>query len=198
MSSPSRLRFQPDDRLAFFQGFLKRPRQVASILPSSRFLERRITRAAHLDDARLVVELGPGTGGTTRALLRALKPTAQLLSIEINPYFVKVLQRTQDPRLIVHCGSALDLCQILQSRGLPTPDTILSGIPFSTMTRPLGRQILRAVHDALEPGGRFVAYQVRDRVESLGCEVFGDASVETELFNVPPMRVYEWVKRAER
>jgi phosphatidylethanolamine/phosphatidyl-N-methylethanolamine N-methyltransferase len=196
MSSPSRLRLQPDDRLTFFQGFLKRPRQVGSILPSSRFLERRITRAAHLDDAQLVVELGPGTGGTTRALLRAMKPTTRLLSIEINPHFVSVLQRTRDPRLIVHCGSALDLCQILEERALPAPDAVLSGIPFSTMARPLGRQILCAVHDALEPGGHFVAYQVRDRVESLGCEVFGDASVQTELFNVPPMRVYHWVKSA--
>ena len=196
MSSPSRLRLQPDDRLTFFQGFLKRPRQVGSILPSSRFLERRITRAAHLEDARLVVELGPGTGGTTRALLHAMQPTARLLSVEINPHFVNVLQRTRDPRLIVHCGSALDLCQILEEHGLPTPDAILSGIPFSTMARPLGRLILRAVHDALEPGGHFVAYQVRDRVESLGNEVFGDARVQTELFNVPPMRVYHWVKRA--
>jgi phosphatidylethanolamine/phosphatidyl-N-methylethanolamine N-methyltransferase len=62
------------------------------------------------------------------------------------------------------------------------------------MARPLGSQILCAVHDALEPGGHFVAYQVRDRVESLGSEVFGNASVQTELFNVPPMRVYHWVK----
>ena len=196
MSSPSRLRLQPDDRLTFFQGFLKRPRQVGSILPSSRFLERRITRAAELENAKLVVELGPGTGGTTRALLRAMQPTARLLSVEINPHFVKVLQRTRDPRLIVHCGSAVEVCRILEEHALPVPDAILSGIPFSTMTRPLGRQILRAVHDALEPGGHFVAYQVRDRVESLGCEVFGDASVQTELFNVPPMRVYHWVKRA--
>jgi phospholipid N-methyltransferase len=196
MSSPSRLRLQPDDRLAFFQGFLKRPRQVGSILPSSRFLERRITRAAHLGDAQFVVELGPGTGGTTRALLRAMKPTARLLSIEINSRFVRVLQRTRDPRLTVHCGSALDLCQILEERGLPAPDAILSGIPFSTMARPLGKQILCAVHGALEPGGHFVAYQVRDRVESLGSEVFGNGSVQTELFNVPPMRVYHWVKGA--
>jgi phospholipid N-methyltransferase len=198
MSSPSRIRLQPDDRLAFFQGFLKRPREVGSILPSSRFLERRITRAARLDDAQFVVELGPGTGGTTRALLRAMKPMARLLSIEINPHFVRVLQRTLDPRLLVHCGSALDLCRILGERGLPAPDAILSGIPFSTMARPLGRQILRVVHDALEPGGRLVAYQVRDRVESLGREVFGNVSVQTELINVPPMRVYHWVKDAQR
>ncbi|MDH3521919.1 MAG: hypothetical protein OEM49_15830 [Myxococcales bacterium] len=195
MLPTSPLRPQPDDRLAFFQGFLKHPRQVGSIIPSSRFLERRITRAARLDRADLIVELGPGTGGTTRALLRAMKPTARLLSIEIQPHFVRLLERMRDPRFAVQQGSAADLGRILAKRGLGAPDTIVSGIPFSTMPRALGQQVVRAVFDALEPGGLFVAYQVRDRVESLGNEVFGRARIQTELLNVPPMRVYCWRKR---
>jgi phospholipid N-methyltransferase len=195
MPSLSRLRPQPDDRLAFFQGFLKRPREVGSIIPSSRFLERRVTRTARLSDANFAIELGPGTGGTTRSFLASMKPTAKLLAIEINPRFVRVLRRNPDPRLIVELGSATDLRAILDRHGLPAPDAILSGIPFSTMARPLGHEILCAVHDVLEPGGCFVAYQVRDRVETLGREVFGHASVQTVLLNVPPMRVYRWVKR---
>jgi phospholipid N-methyltransferase len=191
----SRLRPQPDDRLAFFQGFLKRPREVGSIIPSSRFLERRVTRTAGLPDAGFAIELGPGTGGTTRSFLRSMKPTARLLAIEINPRFVRVLRRSPDPRLIVHLGSATDLRAILDEHRLPAPDAILSGIPFSTMARPIGLEILRAVHDVLEPGGCFVAYQVRDRVETLGRQVFGHPSIQTELLNVPPMRVYRWVKR---
>jgi phospholipid N-methyltransferase len=182
--------------MAFLQGFLKRPLEVGSIIPSSRFLERRITRTAGVNDAQLVVELGPGTGGTTRALLRAMKPTARLLSIEINPTFVKVLQRTSEPRLIVHHGSAADLPAALAEHRLPAPDAVLSGIPFSTMPKEVGREILRAVYEALDPGAVFVAYQVRDRVEEYGTEVFGRASVQTELLNVPPMRVYRWEKRS--
>lgn len=194
-SLPRRLRPQPDDRLAFFQGFLKRPREVGSIIPSSRFLERRVTQTADLSNADFVIELGPGTGGTTRSFLRAMKPEAKLLAIEISPHFVRVLRRWHDQRLTVHLGSATDLRAILDEHELPAPDAILSGIPFSTMARPLGLAILRAVHDVLEPGGCFVAYQVRDRVESLGNTVFGHASKHTVLLNVPPMRVYKWEKR---
>jgi len=62
------------------------------------------------------------------------------------------------------------------------------------MPRELGLDILRSVHDSLAPGGVFVAYQVRDRVESLGREVFGRAHKQTEILNVPPMRVYRWEK----
>ena len=192
--SSARLRPQPDDRLKFFQGFLRRPLEVGSIIPSSRFLERRVARAASLDNARTVVELGPGTGGTTRAFLRAMDRTSKLLSI--NGHFIPVLNRlTKDPRLIVHHGSATDLASILSFHELPAPDVVLSGIPFSTMPREVGLDIIRSVHEALPVGGLFVAYQVRDRVEILGNEVFGRSSKQTELRNVPPMRVYRWEKR---
>ena len=196
MEGTSRFRPQPDHRFTFLQGFLKRPKEVGSIIPSSRFLEREVVHSAVSRDARTIVELGPGTGGTTRALLRAMQPEARLLAIEINPHFVEVLDRWPDKRLIAVEGSALDIGQILADRGFSAPDVIVSGIPFSTMTLPIGRDILRSVYDALDPGGAFVAYQVRDRVNTLGREVFGRARVQTELLNVPPMRIYRWEKHA--
>ena len=198
MASKTRIRLQPDHRFAFLQGFLKSPKQVGSIIPSSRFLERRIVRAAEIERASLVVELGPGTGGTTRALLRAMSPKARLFAIEIDPRFVALLRRMPDPRLIVHEGSASEIESALEQHALPAPDVILSGIPFSTMAPSVGEQILRSVYDALEPGGLFVAYQVRDRVESLGRRVFGRAQVQTEILNMPPMRVYRWQKQTRR
>lgn len=184
---------QKDHRFAFFRGFLSRPKEVGSIIPSSRFMERRLVRTADLANAKLAIELGPGTGGTTRALLRHMKPDARLLAIEINPDFVKLLGRTfDDPRLIVHHGSATEIPAILAEHGLDAPDVILSGIPFSTMEKSIGLEILQSVRASLRPHGRFVAYQFRDRVHSLGVDVFGEASVQTELRNMPPMRVYRW------
>jgi phosphatidylethanolamine/phosphatidyl-N-methylethanolamine N-methyltransferase len=194
MEGQSRFRPQPDHRFTFLQGFLKRPKEVGSIIPSSRFLERQVVQTAIARDARTIVELGPGTGGTTRAILRAMSPYAQLLSIEINPRFARLLRRTPDPRLTVHEGSASEIMQALAQHGLPPADAILSGIPFSTMSRSLGLEILRSVHDALAPRGVFVAYQVRDRVEDLGRAVFGSAQVKTVMLNVPPMRIYRWRK----
>lgn len=181
----------PDDRLEFLRGFLKKPKEVGSIIPSSRFLERRILRCARVGNARTVVELGPGTGGTTRALLRAMAPDARLVAIEINPRFVEHMQRNlKDDRLAVLEGSAADVKHLLSDHGLDGADVILSGIPFSTMPRKLGIEILQGVRAALRPDGRFVAYQFRDRVEHLGREVFGRPRIQTEVRNVPPMRVY--------
>ena len=76
--SPRRQQPSPEHRIAFFQAFLRKPKEVGSIIPSSRFLMRRVVRQARVDRARLVVELGPGTGGSTRALLGRYQSRALL------------------------------------------------------------------------------------------------------------------------
>jgi len=182
-----------DHRLAFLRGFLTRPKEVGSIIPSSRFMEKRIVNTAALSKVKHAIELGPGTGGTTKALLAAMAPEARLLAIEINPGFCGLLRNTiDDPRLLVHEGSAAEIPEALAKHDLNAPDVVLSGIPFSTMPQTLGLSILRSVRKSLRPGGRFVAYQFRDVVHTLGQQVFGPASVQLELLNMPPMRVYHW------
>jgi phospholipid N-methyltransferase len=183
------------DDLAFLRGFLARPMQVASVVPSSVFLEQRVVRAAGLSNARCVVELGPGTGGTTRALLRALMPHARLLAIELNPYFcARLRRRIRDARLAVQEGSAEALADHLADRGLPAPDAIISGIPFSTLPAEAAQRIAAAIHATLAPGGRFVAYQLRAHVAGYATPHLGAPAVAWEWRNVPPMRVFRWVK----
>ena len=193
--NPRSTRSLADKRLAFFQGFLREPQKVGSVIPSSRFLERRLVKICAVREARAVVELGPGTGGTTHALLRALPAAARLLAIEIDPHFAALLRgEITDPRFAVEQASAEGIAGIAARHGLPAPDVVISGIPFSTMPDTVGRAILRAVWAALAPGGRFVAYQFRDRVAVLGRHILGRPDVDVELLNVPPMRVYSWRK----
>jgi phospholipid N-methyltransferase len=198
MPQLDKLRLQPDARLAFLQGFLRKPQQVGSVIPSSRFLERRIVALSGARQARLLVELGPGTGGTTRALLRALPADAKLLAIELEPRFATILREMNDPRLIVFEGSAEQLPDALGKHGLGAPDAVISGIPFSTMDAALGRRIARTIHEALGPEGRFVAYQVRGKVHDVAKPFFGRAQVDVELRNIPPMRIYRWRKGETR
>ena len=190
----SKLRPRPDKRLLFFQGFLKRPQQVGSIIPSSRFMERRLVQTIDFTNTRVIVELGTGTGGTTKALLRAMPAGAKLLGVEVNPDFIKELHNIDDARLIPHCGDAESIAHALNVNGLGAPDVVISGIPFSTMSREKGLAIVQAVYRVLAPGGRFIAYQFHSRVRSLGTQVFGRPKIYMELLNIPPMRVYRWHK----
>jgi len=183
---------------AFFREFLRKPCQVGSVIPSSRFLEQRIVDASDLSAARRVVELGPGTGGTTRAFLRHLGQDAQLLSIELSPFFHEFLDEIADPRYTNHLGSAEDLAEILALYHMGKPDVIISGIPFSKMPKAVASRVAHAVKDNLTEGGRFVAYQFRRDVARITNPIMGTpASCALEMRNIPPMWVFRWCKAAE-
>ncbi len=183
------------DAAAFLRGFLERPSEVASVVPSSVVLEARVVRRAEVSQARCVVELGPGTGGTTRALLRALPADARLLAIDVNPGFCDRLRRElDDPRLVVHLGSAESLAEILLQHALPAPDAVISGIPFSTLPEVLAQKIAASIHTSLAPGGRMIAYQWRPHVARYLAPHFGPALTTWVWRNVPPMRVFRWIK----
>jgi phosphatidylethanolamine/phosphatidyl-N-methylethanolamine N-methyltransferase len=194
MSNQSSSGFRLRDRFTFFCEFLKHPLQIGSVIPSSRFLEQHLLKTAAVASARTIVELGAGTGGTTRAILRAMSPEARLLCIEINPHFHRLVKSIDDERLIAHLGSAGELRELLSSYGLGAADVVISGIPFSTMSHSAGSEIVATISSALSPKGRFVAYQASDRIASLCQPFLGTGRVEPEFFNIPPMRVFLWEK----
>lgn len=180
--------------LFFFQEFLKHPLQIGSVIPSSQALVKRVVEKAKVSSAKTIVELGPGTGCTTKAILKAMAPDAKLLSIEINPNFYNIIKEIPDERLIAYHGDARKLVEILKENNLNSPEAVISGIPFSTMSPECGSQIIKAINDALAPGGRFVAYQLSKRVISLCKPIMGEEHVEMEFLNIPPMRVCLWKK----
>ena len=182
---------------AFLCGFVRNPAQVGSIVPSSRQLEQRLVRSARIRDARTVVELGPGTGGTTAAFLQAMSPTAQLLAVELDAEFHQRLHASiEDPRFNLALGSAERLAEFLSARWLPAPDAIVSGSPFSTMPPEVSSRVAATVARVLQPGGRFVAYQVRGHVSNFMTPHFGLPHKSWEIINVPPVRVFTWIKPA--
>ncbi|HYD75350.1 class I SAM-dependent methyltransferase [Ramlibacter sp.] len=183
------------DRIEFLRGFLRHPAQVGSVVPSSHRLEQRLVRSAGIREARTVVELGPGTGGTTAAFLQAMGAAARLLAIELDPTFHRHLCASlHDSRLLLELGSAERLDEILAARRLPAPDAIVSGIPFSTMPPEVSDRVAAAIARVLRPGGRFVAYQVRAHVAGFASPYLGQPDKRWEWINVPPVRVFTWVK----
>jgi phosphatidylethanolamine/phosphatidyl-N-methylethanolamine N-methyltransferase len=183
-----------NNRSVFFQEFVKYPLQIGSIIPSSRFLEQHVVKAAGVCTAKIIVELGPGIGGMTRAILHAMDHHAKLLSIEINPNFHAFLNCIEDDRLIAHLGNAHELKDIIYKYGLNKADVVISGIPFSTMSHTFGSHLIETILSILSPRGRFIAYQLSKRISFLCQPLLGPGHVEIELLNIPPMRVYRWEK----
>jgi phospholipid N-methyltransferase len=181
---------------AFMRGLMAQPESVASVIPSSSFLKDQLRAIPELSEAKTVVELGPGTGGTTKSILGNLRADGKLLTIEIVPEFVQQLQLIDDPRLIVHEGDASDLREIVAQHSLDAPEVVISGIPFSTMSPEAAFNTITAVYQSLAPHGIFVAYQFRDRISNYANPIFGEPEVQFVLWNVPPLRLYRWTKAA--
>jgi phospholipid N-methyltransferase len=184
---------QQNRPIEFLKGFLRNPKEVGSIVPSSRFLTRRVLECGRAGRARVIIELGPGTGVFTREILRRMPQDAKLVAVEINPDFVAVLRRSyQDPRLCIYQGSSTDLEKALAEAGEESADLVVSGVPFSTMARGAGRETLEAAKRVLSDRGRFVAYQFRSHVRRFAEPVFGPAETHSGFWNLPPMRIYVW------
>lgn len=184
------------DSALFLKHAIKSPLQVGYFIPSSPWLVEQIAKSAHLEEATHIMELGPGTGGTTKGILKYMAGDAELISVEINQKFIEHMQKTiDDKRLIISDKGAQNLVEIMGDHDWESADVIISGIPFTTLPKGMDKAIMQSIHDALKPGGIFLAYQLRDHVSKLAEPLFGDYTFKTvEFKNIPPMRIYTWVK----
>jgi phosphatidylethanolamine/phosphatidyl-N-methylethanolamine N-methyltransferase len=184
-------------RLRFFKQWVKNPREIGSITPSSRFLTRAVVQPIVDRGARLVVELGPGTGVFTQALLDALPADGKLLAIDTNAAFVEHLRREfSDPRLTPLHASAEDTDRLIQEAGWATADAVISGIPYSLLPKPVMLGILEAARRALRNDGLFTGYQYSKMLRPHLLQVFGNVRYRPVLLNIPPAFVYSCRVRA--
>lgn len=181
--------YDPDSPFSYVAAFM-RDRAVASVLPSTKFLIRRVLKAMDLGSARLVVEYGPAEGVITRQILDRVGRDAVLLAVERNENFVRALGRIADPRLSVVYGDVQDIDRILAERGLGPVDVAVSGIPFSFFNQRQRHQLLEKTLAMLRPRGRFVAYQFTTHLIPILQCYFRKVDTELELRNLPPHFVF--------
>ncbi len=181
------------------RAFLKDPKGVAALTPTSRASVERIVSKLPAAEAELVVEFGPGSGVLTRALLERLQPEARLVAIEKNAELAaRLTANFDDPRLVVVHDTAARVREILAGMGLGAADCALSGIPFFWLPPEVALAIVASTHAALVDDGTFVTYQTfyqprrHLRVHLERC--FRTVRSELDLRNLPPYRICQAVK----
>ncbi len=179
----------------FFQGFLKHPVMVGSIVPSSDRLIRKMLGPVDWANTKLFVEYGPGVGTFCRPILDRLAPDAQLIAIDTNSDFIRYLRHTiSDTRFAAVHGSAADVAQIVADHGHENADYVLSGLPFSTLPPGVGPAIAKATFETLRPGGAFLVYQFSPKVKDFLLPHADRIDHAMEWWNVPPAQLY-WAWR---
>ncbi len=164
---------------------------LGSLIPSSRFLIERLLREINWDQARVIVEYGPGVGTFTGEILRLMRPDAVLIAVETNLEFVSFLRRSfHDARLRVVHASADDVERVLAERGLSRADYVISGIPLSTIPDDVRLGILRSTHRVLLPGGELLIYQFSPKVLPDLRRVFSRVTRSFEPLNILPAQIF--------
>lgn len=173
-----------EDRLRFLRAFVANPRQVGAILPTSRFAVRDMLDLADVPGARLVIELGAGTGSQTKEILARLGADARLVAVEIDPRLAKIIEeRFDDPRLTVIQDSAEHLAEHLDGA---TADVLVCALPFTSFETGLRRRILDVLPRLVAPAGIALVIQYSPLIQGELRRRFGSVRRRISPWNVPP------------
>lgn len=181
----------------FLKSWLDNPLKTGALSPSSKDLSRAMAAAVDLDVPGDVVELGPGTGPVTEALLeRGIAPD-RLVLVEYNADFVELLSSRFPGVRIVH-GDAYRIRKALSGVVDAPLAAVVSSLPL--VTKP-DEERLRLVHEAfslMHPEAPFVqfTYSPVSPVPLKGQMIAGRGSKRIWL-NLPPARVWTYRRKTQ-
>lgn len=182
-----------DDEVSFLRSWFERPLSTGAVTPSGKILARTMARYVDPHSDGPVVELGPGTGAVTEALVEAGVAPSRLVLVEFNPKFCRILRKRYPEATLVQ-GDAYSLRRLLETLLLQPAAAVVSGLPLVTKPIKMRLRLIRDAFDLMLPGAPFVqfTYSVASPLpRRLGG--FSAEASERIWMNLPPARV--WVYR---
>jgi phosphatidylethanolamine/phosphatidyl-N-methylethanolamine N-methyltransferase len=189
LKKPPRL----DDEVRFLRSWIEKPLHMGAVMPSGRMLARTMAQYVDINSKGPVVELGPGTGAITSALIEHGIDQKRLVLVEYNPGFCALL-RNRYPHAKVVQGDAYALRDSLAGVLSMPAAAVVSGLPLVTKPMLTRLKLIRDAFLTLAPGAPFVqfTYSVAPPIPKSLPGVTTEAS-ERIWMNLPPARV--WVYR---
>ena len=184
-----------DDEVRFIRSWIEKPLSIGAVTPSSRVLARAMAAYVDPDTDGPVIELGPGTGPVTEALVAHGVDPARLILVEFDPTFCRLLRKRYPAATVVQ-GDAYSLKRVLGGHLAEPAAAVVSGLPL--FTKPLKTR-LKLLHEAFAlmlPGAPFVqfTYATVPPIPKALDRVRAEAS-ERIWMNIPPARI--WVYRKD-
>ena len=179
------------DTTLFLQEWLANPRRTGSIVPSSRQLAAAMARWLPANPESYVLELGPGTGIVTQALLKRGLREDRLVAIEHNPKLARLLQE-RFPRARILAGDAWQLDDLLRNHRTPIESVgaVISSLPLLNFSVEKAEALAQKIRAVLEPQGHWVQFTYRiHKLRPRGAASFRLHASKIVWFNLPPARV---------
>jgi phosphatidylethanolamine/phosphatidyl-N-methylethanolamine N-methyltransferase len=179
------------DVLTFIRNLRARPKTTGAVLPSGQALARMMAGQVDPSSTGPILELGPGTGVFTQALLERGIAPERLILIEFNPSFVRHL-RKRFPAIRVLHGSAFDLADLWQQHELDPAAAIISGLPLLNFPLALRESLIEQCLDILQPTGGLIQFTYSQRPSVPAPEGAGVTLIGRVWRNMPPASVWRY------
>lgn len=188
--------------IRLFKNFLKSPHATGSIWPSSRFLSKAMTSSIGIDKADSIVELGPGTGVITGAIIKKIKQNAKFFVVELNKELCDII-RDKYPSIKIHNETAANLQHLKAKEEIEYIDIVISSLPWAAFSEDLQKNILNAVYASLKDGGTFTTFAYLQgtllptglRFRKLLRSYFKTVNTSNVIWrNLPPAFIYRCTK----
>ena len=176
----------------FFRQWLRSPKSMGSIIPSSMALARAVTSAVAWEPGQTVVELGAGTGAISQGLLEKGMPSDALMMIELDEQLYDYLRNRFPGVRVVH-GDATKLADIVAEQGVGEVSTVVSGLPMVNMPFDFQHAIVDGSLKSLKSGGFMLQYSYSP-ISPIPAKKLGVKAelVRFVLRNVPPATVWRF------
>ena len=180
--------------ISFLAQFFRSPKSMGSIIPSSPFLGDAMASFVPSQQSPIIIELGPGTGSITKALIKSGIKRENLMCLERSAKMITLLKR-RFPRVKVVEGDACHLQAVLHE-DFGKVDAIVSSLPLKSIPGPVVSKILQQIHDSLADEGVIIqfTYDLRPS-RSVYLEKFTRINSKIVVGNVPPARVDVFKKK---
>jgi phosphatidylethanolamine/phosphatidyl-N-methylethanolamine N-methyltransferase len=182
-----------DDEFRFFRSWIEKPLSIGAVTPSGRALARTMASFVDPRTPGPIIELGPGTGPVTDALVAQGIDPARLVLVEFDPTFCRLLRKRYPTATVVQ-GDAYSLRSLLVSLLSQPAAAVVSGLPLFTKPLRMRLRLLFEAFSLMAPGAPFVqfTYAAYSPIPRALDRIRSQAS-ERVWANIPPARV--WVYR---
>ncbi len=180
----------------FLQQWFANPQRTGAIAPSSPRLAAAMAQWLPRDRNSFVLELGPGTGAVTKALLDHGLREDRLVAIERNPKMARML-REKFPRAHIILGDAWRMDELLRNHREPIESVgaVISSLPLLNFPEHEAEQLAQKIRTMLQPGGNLVQYSYHlTNPHTRGAALFRPLASKIIWLNLPPARVSVYQK----
>jgi phosphatidylethanolamine/phosphatidyl-N-methylethanolamine N-methyltransferase len=175
----------------FLREWFANPQRTGAVAPSSPHLAAAMARWLPSDPESFVLELGPGTGAVTEALIERGLREDRLIAIEKNPTMSRLL-RKRFPNARVITGDAWHLDDLLRDHREPIENVgaVISSLPLLNFPVEEAEALTQKIRAVLEPRGTWVQYSYQiHKLRPRGSSGFHLLASKIVWFNLPPARV---------